>query len=79
MWAGFPNREWATFEKLEALIGDNHARGLLRKFLQKELSKKQNPLLQEKLASSVIGRRGGANGGVPPRKSGCVSRRAATQ
>ena len=32
-----------------AHFGDNRARGLVRKFLQKELSKKQNPLLQEKL------------------------------
>ena len=62
-WAGF-NRDWATFEKLEAVIADPEARSLVRKFLQKEIQKKSVPILQEKLDQLEAGNDGSAHAAV---------------
>ena len=62
-WAGF-NRDWATFEKLEAVIADPEARSLVRKFLRKELQKKSVPILQEKLDQLEAGSDGAAPAAV---------------
>ena len=48
LWAGFP-REWATFEKLESLIEDKDSRAVVRRFLKREIAKKPEAILQEKL------------------------------
>ena len=69
LWAGFP-REWATFERLENLIEDSDSRAVVRRFLKRELAKKSNALLQEKLDHLEAGApTGGASRVKGPLKS----------
>ena len=68
MWAGFPGKEWATHEKLENLTSEPDARGIVRKFLKRELAKKSVPILQEKLDQLEAGGPAEASGPTGPLK-----------
>ena len=47
-WRGY-SEEWATFETFESMIQRPDTRGKVRAFLKREVKKKDNPFLQEKL------------------------------